>query len=46
MDAEQIDGVMLRLDKAITAARRLKTVLSVKNHVEDLLGKAKIFKAN
>jgi acetylornithine/succinyldiaminopimelate/putrescine aminotransferase len=46
INAEQINGVMLRLDKAITAARRLKTVLNVKNHVEDLLGKAKIFKTN
>ena len=37
MDPAQIDGVMQQLDKALLAARRLKTVLQVKNQVEKLL---------
>jgi len=40
MDPAQIDGVMRQLDKSLLAARRLKTVLRVKNQVEKLLNRS------
>jgi acetylornithine/succinyldiaminopimelate/putrescine aminotransferase len=40
MDAGQVNEIMLRLDKAVAAARRLRRVVNVKNHIEALLGKA------
>jgi len=39
MEVEKIDEVIQQLDKALTAARRLKPVLSVKNHIGNLLEK-------
>ena len=36
MEAEQIDEIIPQLDKALAAARRLKPVLSVKNHIGNL----------
>ena len=46
MDVSQIKGIMVRLDKAITSARRLKPVLGAKIHIEGFLEKTKIFKSN
>ena len=41
MDLEQVDWVAERLDRALTAARRLKPLLKIRRRIDNLIGKVK-----
>jgi len=41
MDIEQVDWVMERLDKALTAARRLKPLFKIRRGIDNIIGKVK-----